>query len=384
VGPSAADLDDTVALVLDSCQGREFLNGTRYRLLSSEFTADPLSGYDDSEKTSISFFRAAIYDYSRGWSMWWYGRPLDISQMFSSVSNVQPVTNREEILEAAQLAGHRLDSGEVVHESMPPVITREFPDGTSHRILNIAITSGESSKVFEVNMNNGTVETPRFLNQNRATCEAPLASGSYPNRKGKTGAANLVISQGGQTLWTFQAIRPSSSSGIDGSGVELRNVKYKGKTMLYRAHVPILNVEYEEPTCGPDYRDWQYAEFGFNCKGTNLTKGFRKCDSPATTILETNIDGGDFKGVAVYVEGKEVVLKSVLSAGWYKYVSEWRFQVDGTLTRWGFARVRQGGNCVCAPPSPCILEVRLRHRDCGEKPCQGVQQPTHHRQFELS
>jgi hypothetical protein len=125
-------------------------------------------------------------------------------------------------------------------------------------------------------------------------------------------------------------------------------VKYKGKTVLFRAHVPILNVEYEQqaPGCGPHYRDWQYDEFWFQCSGTDVAPGFRLC--PAKTILDTNTDGGNFRGVAVYVEGREVVLKSVLSAGWYRYVSEWRFGVDGTLKpRWGFARVLEGANCVC-------------------------------------
>lgn len=346
-GPSAADLNETVLLALDSCEGRNRLNGTRYRLLTSEFTADPMVGYGDSVKSSISFFRASVYDYTRGLSILWRGIPFDPSQIFSTVSSAQPVTNAEEILEAARLAGHRLESNEVVHGSMPPVIAREFPDGTSHRILNIVINSGTSSTIFEVNMNNGTVQTPEPHNR-PPSCDAPLPADGLPTGKGLTGTANLVITQGGQTLWTFQAVRPSSSSGLQGSGIELRNVKYKGKTVLFRAHVPILNVEYEQqsPGCGPHYRDWQFDEYWFQCSGSDVAPGFRMC--PAKTILDTNTDGGNFRGVAVYVEGREVVLKSVLSAGWYRYVSEWRFGVDGTLKpRWGFAGVLEGSNCVC-------------------------------------
>jgi hypothetical protein len=33
--------------------------------------------------------------------------------------------------------------------------------------------------------------------------------------------------------------------------VELRYVDYKGKRVLYRAHVPILNVKYDGNACGP-------------------------------------------------------------------------------------------------------------------------------------
>jgi len=39
-------------------------------------------------------------------------------------------------------------------------------------------------------MNNGTVETPQSLNQNRATCDAPLPAGGSPIRKGEPGAAD--------------------------------------------------------------------------------------------------------------------------------------------------------------------------------------------------
>ena len=40
---------------------------------------------------------------------------------------------------------------------------------------------------------------------------------------------------------------------------DLHNVKYLGKRVLYRGHVPILNVLYENNVCGP-YRDWQWQE----------------------------------------------------------------------------------------------------------------------------
>jgi hypothetical protein len=51
-------------------------------------------------------------------------------------------------------------------------------------------------------------------------------------------------------LWKFEAIRPAASSGTKISAIELRNVRYKGKTVLFQAHVPILNVEYDPPVPG--------------------------------------------------------------------------------------------------------------------------------------
>jgi hypothetical protein len=235
---------------------------------------------------------------------------------------------------------------------MPPFIRRDLADGTSQRILNIALTYGNSSRSIYVNMNNRTVESPPDNMQTFLACDAPPPQpGASSTGRGVPGTAGLTISQGGHTLWTFQAIRPSSSSGTRGSAIELRNVKYKGKTVLYQAHVPILNVEYEQPSggCGPNYRDWQYQEYPLQCDGTDISPGFRLCRSPAKTILDPpSSDGGNYLGVAVYVEGQEVVLKSQMSAGWYRYVSEWRFHVDGTLKpRFGFGAVYQSPFCVC-------------------------------------
>jgi hypothetical protein len=84
-------------------------------------------------------------------------------------------------------------------------------------------------------------------------CVAPLLARGTASGPGVPGTANLVITQGPNVLWTFQAIRPSASSGTRGSGIELRNVKYKGKTVLFQAHVPILNVEYEKEHLGQQF-----------------------------------------------------------------------------------------------------------------------------------
>ena len=59
--------------------------------------------------------------------------------------------------------------------------------------------------------------------------------------------------------------------------------------------------------------------------GTDIASiGFRQCPTPATTILDSETDTGNFLGVEVYVEGQEVVLVSEMEAGWYRYISQWR------------------------------------------------------------
>ncbi len=155
----------------------------------------------------------------------------------------------------------------------------------------------------------------------------------------------MTISKGGQTIWRFLAVRPAASSGTNGSGIELRCVDYRGKRVLHRAHVPILNVKYTGDACGP-YRDWQYQEGMIRAEGTDPVPGFRLCTSPAKTIMDTGSDTGNFLGVGVYKEAGEVVLVSEMEAGWYRYISEWRFGMDGTIRpRFGFAAVES--QCVC-------------------------------------
>jgi hypothetical protein len=159
------------------------------------------------------------------------------------------------------------------------------------------------------------------------------------------GSVWVTVTQGGAAVWKFLAIRPAASSGTNGSGVELRFLDYRGKRVLYRAHVPVLNVKYNANACGP-YRDWQNQEGMIQANGTNVAPGFRLCPTPATTILDTGNDAGNFLGVAIYVQGQEVVLVSEMQAGWYRYVSEWRLHTDGTIRpRFGFSAVQS--SCVC-------------------------------------
>ncbi|MGH2949559.1 MAG: hypothetical protein ACRDPC_25430, partial [Solirubrobacteraceae bacterium] len=161
----------------------------------------------------------------------------------------------------------------------------------------------------------------------------------------RAGAARVTVTRDGEVLWRLIAVRPAASSGRDGSGVELRSVAYRGKRVLRRAHVPILNVRYDGDACGP-YRDWQNEESRFQAQGAAVAPGFRLCPEPATTILESGRDRGNFAGVAIFVDGEEVELVSELAAGWYRYVSRWRLHANGTIrARFGFGAV--DSSCVC-------------------------------------
>ena len=68
--------------------------------------------------------------------------------------------------------------------------------------------------------------------------------------RGTPGSAKVTVTQGNTLLWDFIVTRPSASSGTNGSGIELQYVNYKGKRVLRRANVPILNVQYDHDACG--------------------------------------------------------------------------------------------------------------------------------------
>ena len=55
-------------------------------------------------------------------------------------------------------------------------------------------------------------------------------------------------------VWSLCWISPESSSGLDGAGLELRDVFYKGKRVLRRAGIPLIDVDYDPGGCG-SYRD---------------------------------------------------------------------------------------------------------------------------------
>jgi hypothetical protein len=146
----------------------------------------------------------------------------------------------------------------------------------------------------------------------------------------------------------MQVVRPAASSATNGSGIELRDVRFRGKRVLKQAHVPILNVQYDGNACGP-YRDWLWQESCFEALGSDVleAQGFRSCVRPPVTMLESGQDGGNFTGVAVYEsEDGALGLASQLRAGWYRYIMRWLFYPDGRIQpRFGFTGVNN--SCVC-------------------------------------
>ena len=148
-------------------------------------------------------------------------------------------------------------------------------------------------------------------------------------------------------VWQFCWLRPQDSSGSRGSGLEIRDVQYNGHLVLKRAHVPMLNVEYEPGGCGC-YRDWQDQQVVFQADNV-ITQGvYAEPDVAAETVCDTGGSGGDvgsFNGVSAEKFADPLVLTTQFEAGWYRYTMKWKFYMDGRIQPiFGFAAV--DASCV--------------------------------------
>ena len=237
---------------------------------------------------------------------------------------------------------------------MPPLVGGERPDGSVERSLGVGLLPrGDSGRAHEiVGVDMVAEQVVRFEARAPAgavaadqVCGLPQGPPQPTVVRGTPGQFQVTVAREGVELWRFLAVRPAASSGTNGSGIELRAVDYRGTRVLDRAHVPILNVRYDGDACGP-FRDWQWEESWIQADGTDVAPGFRRCPTPARTVLETGDDAGNFLGVGLYTEGEETVLVSEMEAGWYRYISEWRLGSDGTIRpRFGFTAVQNP--CVC-------------------------------------
>ncbi|MFZ1220989.1 MAG: hypothetical protein WAO00_16970 [Chthoniobacterales bacterium] len=152
-------------------------------------------------------------------------------------------------------------------------------------------------------------------------------------------------------IWTLGWATPDQSVGVDGSGLQLTSVRYKGKQVLQMAHLPVLNVLYELGGCGDTYlshRDWQTGLRTF--EATNIVS---PCHAEATAAPQTvcdhpGVDAGSFAGVAVERKADQLILTTEMQAGWYRYIQKWFLYPDGTIqARFYFTAISD--YCVSKP-----------------------------------
>lgn len=252
-----------------------------------------------------------------------------------------------------EFAGLRDRDDLVVYQPIPPLADIERDDGTTTRRIALAVydpAAERPHRFVAIDLNERRVEwDPESFHLLDGNCEErlPIGVNSMPDADGRDWVRVRVL-RGGVELWNLIVVRPRASAPTHlhkGSGVELRYVTYRGRLVLWQAHVPILNVLYDD---GVSYRDWQNQETPFLADGFDpVGPGWRVCTSPPATILESGTDVGNFQGVALWYEDGELRIVSELQAGWYRYISDWRLRDDGTiLPRFGFAGTRNPRTCM--------------------------------------
>lgn len=334
--------------------------GSKARLLYVE-AIDPEANEKRARPSPPTKFRATLWDDGHHRALHVDGSLRDPRRAAVTESAVPPPPSDEEFAAAVKLiardkamsaalaAGHWQP-----YQPIPALHLEPLPDGRFERRIAVGLLPrGGDARHEIVGVDLARRHIHRFDERapadsrprNHTLCGVPHDANQSTAQKGTAGQVWVTVTQGGQTLWRFLAVRPAASSGTNGSGIELRYVDFKGKRVLYRAHVPILNVKYDGNACGP-YRDWQYQEGMIQAQGVDVAPGFRLCGAPALTIMDTGSDSGNFLGVGIYVLFNEVVLVSEMEAGWYRYVSQWRLGTNGTIRpRFGFAAVES--RCVC-------------------------------------
>jgi hypothetical protein len=351
-GPDQAAIDLATSRSIKHPAVQKYLKRAQYRILSFEYIDEDTKATPDVLPPRR--YRVVIFDYTGNRAIEvkgsFEGDDMEVAELATP-----PDPNEEEFNAAVKILSAKdakvreaINNRTVeVYPPMPPLVNSK-----GERTVGVGLKyrdGSEGHEIVGVNMIKQTVA--HFPNQApEASMAAPLAcgppsSGQGGTSKGLAGQSEIVISRQGTEVWRFTVIRPSASSGTRGSSIEVINVDYRGKRVLRRMHTPILNVQYDRNRCGP-YRDWSYSENMFMANGTDVATAIRVCSTPPTTIIDTGVDTGNFRGVAIYDNREEVTLVTELDAGWYRYLAEYTFQDNGTIRpRYAFGATTS--TCVC-------------------------------------
>lgn len=364
IRPDGVSQECTVALqkwVFDRPELRQKLAGARYRILSTVFQSQLPEKESYFENASENYdrtqcfeqaFQIDVYDYTSDRLLEISGNFLKTHELKIRQSSDQPAATPDEFAEAVEIVRSHPDfSGTQAHwkpyEAMPPILKQG-----RNRVVPVGLFPKDPSFDHEiVGVNLSTLKVIRYPTGAPPTALAEITACAPPSAnqsntaRGTAGQATITVQDGATELWKFRVTRPSVSSGRWGSAIDLRDIFYKGKRVLSQLHTPILNVLYDQNLCGP-YRDWQYSENPFQAVGTLMAPGILQASEKPSTLLDSLVDRGNFRGIAVYTELDETVLVTELAAGWYRYKAEFRFHKDGTLKpRWGFAAIQD--SCTC-------------------------------------
>ena len=149
--------------------------------------------------------------------------------------------------------------------------------------------------------------------------------------------------------WEMCWLRPINSSSVEGSGLELRNVHFRGVLVMKRSHAPMLFAEYR--TGGTCYRDWKDVEASMlaepavrNVLGTpSVFNATTSCDVSSNATVSYGLcpfgqagrTAADCNGGGLAIENLPAAggfrITSQYEAAWYKYTSRYSFFSNGDI-----------------------------------------------------
>ena len=368
---------------------RKELAGTRNRLLDLALV-EPTPAAKPKRPVLPNAYQATFYDYTNSRAVHADGVLADLEPRGDLVGRAA-APGREEfdhgvgVIRKDPDLGPGLAEGRVQpYRPMPPLIETELPDGRLARVVrSVSFRSpGAAAAIVGVNLLDDTIVrfdegAPLTAQAHNPICGLPDSGQGRPGRaqdrcgspSARAGRCSGGSSSSGRPRPRHERVgRRASASSTIGAGA----------SSTARADP---EREVRRNGCGP-YRDWQNEEGSLQAVGTNVGSG-RLCSSPAKTILDTGSDTGNFVGVAIYVQGQEVVLVSEMEA-----VVQVRERVAAARERDDRRTLRllRGEQLLRLhpPPPPRVLAPRLRHRDPGQQPDPGVQRPAARGRDELA
>lgn len=349
-GPDQVTVDAALELFLATPSVQEEIsNGAK--LLKFRVSE---SAKSDRSPGNFDTYKAVFYNYEKNYAINATGKISAPEKFQLQRSALQPLPTASELNEALRLASNDPGIQSAIAKSrsrlfpgMPGIISENLEDGSTMRRLPLVLhpTSGHNiSEVLAVDLADGKLTRGVATHEPRAEflhdriIPIPHIPFPFPVDRDNQDHVWFTIKDADTNaeIWKMLIVRPGASSGLNGSGLELRYVNYKGKRVLYRAHAPIWNVLYENRI--QEYRDWTNQESGFDASGTffkdasgNDLQHFILCNEEPKTVFDTGSDGS-FTGVAFFKNPDgSWTISTMMSAGWYRYYMAYTFYNDGTI-----------------------------------------------------
>jgi hypothetical protein len=180
-----------------------------------------------------------------------------------------------------------------------------------------------------------------------ATVVVNKAHAASPNCA--TAGGTLLSWPTGSPVWEMCWLGPNSSSGPRGSGLEVREVHYRGFLVAKRIHSPMLFAEYTSSTCYRDWKDQSTPTLAHSSTHNTMAVppdlsrlATTSCSVSNHPTLSYGIcphgqpTGNGFvcsSGANVIIEdlGDRVRLVSQYRADWYMYDSRITFRLGGNI-----------------------------------------------------